>query len=86
MSDTTPPPPNDGDGDGAAIDFGGIEPIEIQDEMERSFLDYSMSVITAGPARRPRRPQAGPPPDPVGHGRHRRPARPQLHEVRPGHR
>ena len=26
---------------------GGIEPIEIQTEMERSFLDYAMSVITA---------------------------------------
>ena len=24
-----------------------IEPIEIQEEMERSFLDYAMSVITA---------------------------------------
>ena len=28
------------------MDFGAIEPIEIQEEMERSFLDYSMSVIT----------------------------------------
>ena len=40
------PPPSDievvDDGDG-----GGIEPIEVQEEMERSFLDYSMSVITA---------------------------------------
>ena len=26
---------------------GNIEPIEIQEEMERSFLDYAMSVITA---------------------------------------
>ncbi|MCU1491745.1 MAG: gyrase, subunit [Acidimicrobiaceae bacterium] len=26
---------------------GGIEPIEIQEEMERSFLEYSMSVIVA---------------------------------------
>jgi DNA gyrase subunit A len=25
--------------------FGNIEPIEIQEEMERSFLDYAMSVI-----------------------------------------
>ena len=25
--------------------FGAIEPIEIQEEMERSFLDYAMSVI-----------------------------------------
>ena len=27
--------------------FGAIEPIEIQDEMERSFLDYAMSVIVS---------------------------------------
>jgi len=47
MSDTTPPPPDDGDGDGSAVDFRGIEPIEIQEEMERSFLDYSMSVIVS---------------------------------------
>jgi len=40
MSDLPP----DGPGDTA---FGGIEPIEIQEEMERSFLDYAMSVITA---------------------------------------
>ncbi len=46
MSDVTPPP-TDVDG-GASDDNGsGIEPIEIQEEMERSFLDYSMSVITA---------------------------------------
>ena len=51
-------------------------PIEIQEEMERSFLDYAMSVITCAPARRPRRPEAGAPPDPLGHGRPRRPARP----------
>ena len=25
----------------------GVEPIEIQQEMEQSFLDYAMSVITA---------------------------------------
>jgi DNA gyrase subunit A len=41
VSDTTAPPPPD---DYAA---GSIEPIEIQDEMERSFLEYSMSVIMA---------------------------------------
>src|SRR5580704_1246156 len=28
-------------------DIVGIEPIEIQEEMERSFLEYSMSVIVA---------------------------------------
>jgi DNA gyrase subunit A len=38
--------PPDG-GDGEATQFGSIEPIEIQEEMERSFLDYAMSVITA---------------------------------------
>jgi DNA gyrase subunit A len=34
------------DGDQGALAFGAVEPIEIQEEMERSFLDYSMSVIT----------------------------------------
>ncbi len=29
------------------LDFGAIEPIEIQEEMERSFLDYAMSVIVS---------------------------------------
>jgi DNA gyrase subunit A len=44
MSDTTPPiePPDDGD-----TALAGIEPIEIQEEMERSFLDYAMSVIVS---------------------------------------
>ena len=44
MAAKTPPPDGPDDGD---LDFGGIEPIEIQDEMERSFLDYSMSVIVS---------------------------------------
>jgi DNA gyrase subunit A len=40
VSDTTAPPqPPSGD--------GGVEPIEIQEEMERSFLDYAMSVIVS---------------------------------------
>ncbi len=45
--------PNDGgrdDGTGVAdapAAGGAIEPIEIQDEMERSFLEYSMSVIVS---------------------------------------
>src|SRR3984957_10492186 len=53
MSDVLPP---DGDGpadetpgdddDGGSI-LTGIEPIEIQEEMERSFLDYAMSVIVS---------------------------------------
>jgi len=43
MTDLTPP---DGPGDdGTGLAFGEIEPIEIQEEMERSFLDYAMSVI-----------------------------------------
>jgi DNA gyrase subunit A len=33
--------------DGIQQPLGNIEPIEIQEEMERSFLDYAMSVITA---------------------------------------
>ena len=51
MADTTPP--TDGDSNGVTPDVGGgrerlaVEPIEIQEEMERSFLDYAMSVITA---------------------------------------
>src|SRR4051794_22065747 len=45
MTDTPTLPPSDGDGTETA--FGGIEPIEIQEEMERSFLDYAMSVIVA---------------------------------------
>jgi DNA gyrase subunit A len=40
MSDV---PPNGEGGEGRL----GVEPIEIQEEMERSFLDYAMSVITA---------------------------------------
>src|SRR5438477_8455934 len=27
--------------------LGNVEPVEIQEEMERSFLDYAMSVITS---------------------------------------
>jgi DNA gyrase subunit A len=54
MSDlTTPPGPGDAgasppdDTIEAAAGGGGVEPIEIQEEMERSFLDYSMSVIVS---------------------------------------
>src|SRR5690606_34726487 len=48
--DTTPSPDGNGTGDGCQEDRPGrltVEPVEIQDEMERSFLDYAMSVITA---------------------------------------
>src|SRR5579862_7693493 len=62
MSDTLPPDGPDGpDGGGeevpegagqeataaAALAYGTIEPIELQVEMERSFLDYAMSVIVS---------------------------------------
>jgi DNA gyrase subunit A len=40
VSNTTTPPPDE-------PTMGSIEPIEIQDEMERSFLEYSMSVIVS---------------------------------------
>src|SRR5436190_23862678 len=45
MSDTTTTGGDDGGDEG--ITFASIEPIAIQEEMERSFLDYAMSVITA---------------------------------------
>jgi DNA gyrase subunit A len=35
-----------GSGDQQALVLGSVEPVEIQEEMERSFLEYSMSVIT----------------------------------------
>ena len=45
MTDTLLPPGGD-DGDGRDT-LPGIEPIEIQVEMEKSFLDYAMSVIVS---------------------------------------
>jgi DNA gyrase subunit A len=39
MSDQSPP--------SEGFDFGNVEPIELQTEMERSFLDYAMSVIVS---------------------------------------
>ena len=42
MSDQTPPPPP---GDDTAVEHFDIEPIQLQDEMENSFLEYAMSVI-----------------------------------------
>ncbi len=55
MSDLPPPTTNghqpgaNGSANALAADGSlvGIEPIEIQEEMERSFLDYAMSVIVA---------------------------------------
>ena len=37
----------DDDGVQGTLNDGNIEPIELQEEMERSFLEYAMSVITA---------------------------------------
>ena len=37
----------DGGGDQQAIIFGRVEPVELKEEMERSYLDYSMSTIVA---------------------------------------
>ena len=63
--------------------LGNIEPIEIQEEMERSFLDYAMSVITvAGAARRARRLEAGAPPHPLRDVRRGHAARPPAPQVR----
>ena len=45
---TTPPPPPPTGGGGQQLPLGGrgnITPINIEDEMRRSYLDYSMSVI-----------------------------------------
>jgi DNA gyrase subunit A len=52
MADDDIPVEDDDSGDGAgditaALAYGAIEPIEIQEEMENSFLDYAMTVITA---------------------------------------
>lgn len=44
MSDTPLPPDNEPNGDDEHI---SVQPIQLQDEMENSFLDYAMSVIMA---------------------------------------
>ena len=44
MSDQKPPPGADGPGEGKPSDFGTIS---ITDEMQRSYLDYAMSVIVS---------------------------------------
>lgn len=47
MTDLQPPGSSGGTGDDTAVTLSIIEPIELQEEMERSFLDYAMSVIVA---------------------------------------
>ena len=44
-SKKTPPPPADDSGAAPEEPVIPVQPVELQDEMERSFLDYSMSVI-----------------------------------------
>ncbi len=39
--------PDDADQSDGGLNLGSIEPIEIQEEMEQSFLDYAMSVIVS---------------------------------------
>ncbi len=46
-SDSPDQPAGGGGDDGTTTGFGSIEPIEIQTEMERSFLEYAMSVIVS---------------------------------------
>ena len=45
--DLPTPGPDDAGADPTITAYGIIEPIEIEEEMERSFLDYSMSVIVS---------------------------------------
>ncbi|MEY2418450.1 MAG: gyrase subunit [Actinomycetota bacterium] len=52
MSDLPPEDGTEEEDDGVAVDtvadfVGGVEDIELSEEMERSFLDYAMSVIVA---------------------------------------
>ncbi|MEZ5250029.1 MAG: hypothetical protein R2713_12700 [Ilumatobacteraceae bacterium] len=67
MSDT----PNNDDvpelPDGEAEQLA-VQPIALQDEMERSFLDYDVGHHVSCAPRRARRPQARASPDHLGHG------------------
>src|SRR3954463_8623183 len=47
MSDTPNPPDNDDDAGAPDDPSLSVQPVALQDEMERSFLDYAMSVIMA---------------------------------------
>ncbi len=59
-----------------------IEPISIIEEMQRSYLDYAMSVIVvACAARRARRTEAGASPHPLCAAGERLPLEPQVCEV-----
>ncbi len=74
MTDTTLPPAG-GEGD-------RIEPVDLGQEMQKSYIDYAMSVIVGRALPRgARRPEAGASPTPVCILRRRFPTRPQLREV-----
>ena len=67
--------------------LGLVEPVELQVEMERSFLDYAMSVITARALPgRARRPEARAAPDPLRDVQPRPATRSQAPEVGAGGR
>ena len=59
-----------------------ILPVNLEDEMRKSYLDYAMSVIV-GPrlARRPRRPEAGASARALRHARARQRLEPGLQEI-----
>ena len=64
-----------------------VKPVQITDEMRRSYLDYAMSVIVSRrAARRPRRPEAGAPAHPLHDVRERLHARQAVQEVGPRRR
>ena len=54
----------------------------LQEEVEGAFLEYAMSVIVQRAARRARRPEARPPPHPLGDARREPAARSPVREVR----
>ena len=59
------------------IDLDRVQKINIEEEMKKSYIDYSMSVIVA----RSRRIQAGSPPHPLRYARHRQHKQQSLQEV-----
>ena len=78
---TKPPPPPPPEGGGGSA--GNLIPVNIEDEMRQSYLDYSMSRHhRARAARRARRPQAGAPPHPVRDARPGELPQPRVQEVR----
>ena len=70
-----------------AHNHGKIDQVDLQSEMQRSYLDYAMSVIIGRALpRRARRAEARPPPCDLRHVRRRLPPRQVVLEVRPRRR